>query len=283
MNPPPPINAAEVARRAKSNLAFALACLPRERRRDMTTFYAFCRLVDDIADETGLSRKDRRIQLGAWRRIVCGEQAPADEIGRDLIVLPAKYGFDAAWLEEIIDGVSMDLEAQRFVTFEELRGYCYKVASVVGLVSLRIFGVPPGKGHDYAVNLGLALQLTNILRDVRADWDNDRRLYLPKEDMDAHGVGEDDIAHGRATPQFVALMHYEAGRALAFYDAAVAARPDECLHLLQAAEAMRKIYFGILQKMRADGCRVHEKRYRLSTPAKIAILGGAWLRSFCRF
>lgn len=278
--PDAPANqAADVARQAKSNLAFALACLPRERRRDMTTFYAFCRLVDDIADEGALSVKDRRIQLGAWRRIVRGEQAPADTIARDLVELPSRYGFDPTWLEEIIDGCAMDLEVRRFATFADLQVYCHKVAGVVGLVSLRIFGLPAGVGEVYAERLGLALQLTNILRDVRTDWENGGRLYLPLEDLAAHGVDEQEIATGRPGPGFFSLMRFESDRALAYFEQAVAARPAAWSARLQASEAMRRIYFGILLKMRADGHRVLDRRYRLSTPRKLAILGGAWLQS----
>ena len=274
----PAAAADDVARRAKSNLAFALACLPRACRRDMTTFYAFCRIVDDIADEGDLSLKERRIQLGAWRRIVVGEQAPADSLARDVVALPQRYHFPASYLEEIIDGCSMDLETRRFATYEELRRYCHKVAGVVGLVSLRIFGLPAGTGETYAESLGLALQLTNILRDVRTDWENDRRLYLPLEDLAAHGVTEDEIDQRRPGPGFHRLMQFESDRALACFEAAVAARPDAWLPRLQASEAMRRIYHGILLQMRADGHRVLERRYRLSTVRKLAILGSAWVR-----
>ena len=275
----PAIHAADVARRAKSNLAIALSCLPRESRRDMTTFYAFCRLVDDIADEGSLSVRDRRIQLAAWRRIVTGEQAPADEIARDLVALPARHGFDPALLGEIIDGCAMDLEVRRFATFAELQIYCHKVAGVVGLVSLRLFGLPAGVGEDYAEKLGLALQLTNILRDVRTDWENGERLYLPLDDLAAHGVTEREIAVRQPGPGFFRLMQFESDRALACFDEAVAARPDAWIGRLQASEAMRRIYHGILLRMRADGHRVLERRYRLSTVRKLAILGGAWFRS----
>lgn len=279
MTEAPAIDAADVARRAKSNLAIALSCLPRDRRRDMTTFYAFCRLVDDIADEGTLSVRDRRIQLGAWRRIVTGGQEPADRFARDVAALPVRHGFSPALLEEIIDGCAMDLEVRRFATFAELRGYCHKVAGVVGLVSLRLFGLPAGVGEAYAENLGLALQLTNILRDVRTDWENGQRLYLPLEDLAAHGVGESEIAARQPGPGFPRLMQFESDRALTYFDAAVAARPDQWLSRLQASEAMRHIYHGILMRMRADGHRVLERRYRLSAARKLAILAGAWIRS----
>lgn len=277
--PPPALRAAEVARQAKSNLAFALACLPRERRRDMVTFYAFCRIVDDIADENQLSLKDRRIQLGAWRRIVRGEQEPADEIARDLVVLPQRHHFPAEWLEEVIEGVSMDLEKRRYADFEELRAYCYKVASVVGLVSLPIFGVPVEVGREYAINLGLALQLTNILRDIRVDWENGQRVYLPQEELAAYGVTEDMIDKRQTTLEFLKLMQFQAARAEAFYQAALAARPKEWVGRLQAAEAMRHIYHGLLQQMRARNFPVLHTRCRLSMARKLVILARAWLRS----
>lgn len=277
--PPPALRAAEVARQAKSNLAFALACLPRERRRDMVTFYAFCRIVDDIADENQLSLKDRRIQLGEWRRIVRGEQEPADEIARDLVVLPQRHHFPAEWLEEVIEGVSMDLEKRRYADFEELRAYCYKVASVVGLVSLPIFGVPVEVGREYAINLGLALQLTNILRDIRVDWENGQRVYLPQEELAAYGVTEDMIDKRQTTLEFLKLMQFQAARAEAFYQAALAARPKEWVGRLQAAEAMRHIYHGLLQQMRARNFPVLHTRCRLSMARKLVILARAWLRS----
>ena len=268
----------EVMRRSKSNLAFALACLPPEPRRDMMTFYAFCRVVDDIADEPEFSLKDRRIQLGAWRRTVRGEQMPAGEVAREVVKLPQKYGFSESWLEEIIDGVSMDLERCRYATFDDLAAYCHKVAGVVGLVSLSIFGVRDPAARDYAINLGQALQLTNILRDLRDDWENEQRLYLPTEDLVRFGYFEPDIAAHRYNRAFDDLMRFESDRALEFFARAVAAFPRSEARKLLAAEAMRKIYLGIHLKMRRDGFRVFDKRYRLPLLRKAAIVAGTWLR-----
>ena len=279
MTDPARMNAAEIARKAKSNLAFALACLPARRRQDMVTFYAFCRVVDDIADEDGISVRDRRIQLGAWRRMVRHEQEPADALARAVVALPAHHGFEIGLLEEIIDGVSMDLEFRRYDTFAELEKYCYKVASVVGLVSLRIFGLPPGVGEEYAIKLGLALQLTNILRDVRADWENGGRVYLPQEDLATFGYHEADIAASRYNAAFPKLMAFQSERALEFFAAARRAFPHAHAGRLQSAEAMRRIYEQLLHKMRADGFRVYEKRYRLNNLAKAMILLGSWWRT----
>ncbi|MGI8601502.1 MAG: phytoene/squalene synthase family protein [Verrucomicrobiales bacterium] len=269
---PPVIDAAQIARRSKSNLAFALACLPPARRRDMVSFYAFCRIVDDIADEEGFSVKDRRIQLGAWRRMIRGEQSPANLVARQVVVLPAKYGIEAALFEEIIDGVSMDLERRRYQTFAELQEYCYKVAGAVGLISLDIFGVTDPRARDYAIALGNALQLTNILRDIRTDWDNGQRLYLPLDDLAAHGYTEDDIAARRYNPAFLGLMRFEASRAHRFFGEALAAFPRNESGKLQAAEAMRRVYWALLHKMECGGFQVYNQRYRLSFPRKAAIL-----------
>jgi 15-cis-phytoene synthase len=276
--PAAPIDSAAVARRAKSNLAITLACLPVERRRDMTSFYAFCRIVDDIADEKEFSLKDRRIQLGAWRRIVRGEQLPADAVGREVVGLPRKYDFDPSLLEEIIDGVSMDLENRRYETFEDLRKYCYKVAGLVGLISLKIFGVTDSRAREYAINLGYALQLTNILRDVEADWKNDGRVYLPLEDLAAHGYTIDDVAACRYNDSFLTLMRFEAARAAEYFERAVASFPRHEAGRLQAAEAMRKIYHGILLRMQADGFKIYHRRYRLPAWRKAIILALAWWR-----
>jgi 15-cis-phytoene synthase len=274
------IDAVMITQKSKSNLAFALSCLPAERRRDMISFYAFCRIVDDIADEPGFSLKERRIQLAAWHRIVTGQQSPPHPVGREVAALPARYGFPAAWLSEIVDGVSMDLESVRFDTYEQLLGYCYKVASVVGLVSLAIFGVQGDTAHAYAINLGYGLQLTNIIRDVKADWDNDQRVYLPQEDLARFGYTLDDLSAHRYTEGFRGLMAFEAQRALQFYEQAIATRPESERHRLVAAEAMRKIYHSILLKMQANGFRVFGPRYRLSRWQKGAIVAQGWLRGW---
>jgi phytoene synthase len=176
-------SSAEITKRARSNLAFALLALPAERRRDMVSFYAFCRVVDDIADEETHPIAERKTQLQAWKNTILHGAPSPDPLLDEVLALAPKYHFDPALLAELIDGVASDLGRSRFETFEELLHYCYQVASVVGLVSICIFGHSHPDTQKYALHLGYALQLTNILRDVGQDARDTGRIYLPLEDL----------------------------------------------------------------------------------------------------
>lgn len=265
------LSADEIASASNSNLAMALITLPKERRRDMNVFYAFCRLVDDLADEPGLPVVERRAGLEQWRHCLLepldGESALAPAV-RNLI---ARYELNPELMREIIDGCEMDLEKKRYATWEDLRLYCYRVASCVGLISIRIFGCTEESAQQYAINLGLALQVTNILRDIREDYSNDCRIYLPQEDMERFRYSEADLAAGKRTPEFLELMRFEASRAHAFFDSALRLRPVAERRLLVAAELMRAIYSKILDKMERDNFRNFERRYRVSKLGKLAL------------
>ncbi len=272
---------AEIARKAKSNLALALACLPAARRRDMTTFYAFCRVVDDLADDPGAAPAERAVRLDGWRRAVmdgCGE---GDPVLTETVLLPERYGFPREWLVEIIDGVASDLGRVRYATYEELLGYCYKVASVVGLVSAEIFGCTQPASRDYAVQLGYALQLTNILRDVGQDARESGRIYLPLEDLQRFGVSEQEVLEGRPGPGFVALMDFEYERARELFEAAEAVLPATDRAALLPARMMAQVYREILEKLHRQRYRVFLERCRLHPLRKAWILlthlGRAWL------
>lgn len=276
----PSPSAAAITKASNSNLALALIALPRERRRDMTTFYAFCRIIDDIADEPSVAGEQKRTQLDAWRRAVgelFSEEPPLAEEVRALI---AKYRIDPGLFREIIAGCEMDLEGARYETFEDLRVYCYRVASAVGLVSIEVFGCKNPASKKYALDLGMALQLTNILRDVSQDFRNGGRVYLPLEDLRRFEVSIDDLARKQHDDRFVALMNFEADRALTFYRSAVAALPPEERRALIAAEIMREVYGRLLTQMRRDGFRVFAKRYSLSKLQKISIVTRALVRNF---
>jgi phytoene synthase len=257
------LSSALIARRAKSNLAFALACLPAERRRDMTSFYAFCRVVDDIADNPELSAPEREHELAFWRRCVLEGERPGQPVLDEVAVLPQKYGFPREWLAEIIDGVASDLERSRYATIDELLGYCYKVASVVGLVSVEIFGYQNEATCEYAVQLGYALQLTNIMRDVGQDARETGRIYLPLEDLQKFGVTEEDILQGRHTQAFVRLMDFEHQRAVGFYQRAERLLPAEDRETLLASRMMGQIYREILEKLKRTRYPVFNRRCRL--------------------
>jgi len=173
------VNAAKITRTSKSNLALAFVSLGRERRRDITTFYAFCRVIDDIADDVDLSADEKRRRLSGWREWLRKALPNESSLAADVRDLMEKYTLAPEMLEEIIAGVEMDLGIKRYQTFEELRVYCYRVASAVGLVSIEIFGYRNAACKEYAIQLGLALQTTNIIRDVGKDLRADR-IYLPQ-------------------------------------------------------------------------------------------------------
>jgi len=172
-----------------SNLAFALRVLPQSRRRDMRVFYAFCRQVDDLADEPDMPLEQRRLGLRRWREALSGRAGRSSDeppLASALREVLTRRQVPMEWAVEVVLGCEMDLEGARYRTWEDLRCYCYRVASAVGLVSARIFG---GRGCDaYAVELGLALQLTNILRDAAEDYTVSGRVYLPGEELERFGI-----------------------------------------------------------------------------------------------
>lgn len=269
---PPTETARDIVRRSGSNLAFALAVLPRARRRDMSVFYAFCRVVDDLADDPGLEETERRAGLARWRALVRGEVDDLRPgIESEFADLRVRRALDSAELEAVLDGVEMDLEPLRFRTAEELRRYCYRVASAVGLVSIRIFGCEDPGARIYAEQLGYALQWTNILRDVGEDA-REGRLFLPLEDLRRFGLAESDLLGGSLPDLacFQRLMKHEAAVARDHYAAATAALPARDRRALRSAELMRRIYSGILERMESDGFRVFEKRYRLTKARMMA-------------
>jgi phytoene synthase len=272
---------AEIARRAKSNLALALACLPAVRRRDMISFYAFCRVVDDVADDPGMAADERATRLDAWRRAVLEGRGEGDPVLTEVVPLPERYGFPREWLVEIIEGVTSDLGRVRYATYEELLGYCYKVASVVGLVSAKIFGCTQPGAHEYAIQLGYALQLTNILRDVGQDARESGRIYLPLEDLQRFGVREEDVLAGRSSPEWIALMDFEYERARALFEAAEAVLPQADRNALLPARMMAQVYRGILEKLHRRRYPVFQERCRLHPLCKgwilLRHLGRAWL------
>ncbi len=260
--------AEHITRASRSNLALAFIALPRERRSDITTFYAFCRIVDDIADEPG-ERQAKADALARWRDAVSSRVDDEHALAGEIRTLIEKYRIPVAHFHEIIAGVEMDLDGASYATWEELRLYCHRVASVVGLVSIEIFGARDPAAKEYALQLGLALQLTNILRDVGQDFANEGRVYLPAEDMARFGVTREDIAAKRHSDAFLALMDFEAERAAGFYHAAVAAFPRGDRRALVAAEIMRAVYGRLLSIMRTDRWRVFDRRYSLGKLTKL--------------
>ncbi|MDC0088077.1 squalene/phytoene synthase family protein [Akkermansiaceae bacterium] len=265
-------SSAEITRKAKSNLALAFVCLPKDRKRDMITFYAFCRVIDDLADDLDIPLEDRVAGLDEWREGLKTGFSQPDELQSEIISLIERYDISKQPFLDLIDGCSSDLHPQRFDTWEDLQSYTYCVASCVGVISTRIFGCTHPDSEKYAVALGHALQLTNILRDIDEDLSNGGRVYLPLDDLTRFNYSEQDLINRVHDERFTAMMTYQADRADALYAEAIALIQPEDTKALKAAEAMRKIYYGVLKKMRSDNFQVFEQRYSLSKPKKMAIL-----------
>ncbi|MDO8430840.1 MAG: presqualene diphosphate synthase HpnD [Candidatus Binatus sp.] len=269
---------AQVTRRSSSNFYYAFMLLPAERRRALHAVYAFCRFVDDIADDESV--RDPAYLLDKWRdelgRVYAGD--PTRPVSRALADSVRRFRIPRRHFEDVIAGVEMDLSRDRYPTFEELRLYCYRVASAVGLICIEIFGYRNPSAKSYAENLGIAFQLTNILRDVREDAGR-KRIYLPLEDLKRFGVSEDDILRGVYSGNFVSLMDFEAKRARQFYELALGQLAPEDRATLLTAEAMRLIYGALLERIIKSNYRVLDRRHSLSAPHKLYLVGRAWAAS----
>ena len=264
-------SSSDITAQSGSNLALSFTSLSPEKRRAMSTFYAFCRLVDDVADSTTLSVDEKRTQLEEWRvevhRAYTGGARTA--IGRELSQIVKRYLIPPQHLEEIVDGMEMDLCRTRYETFAELYEYCYRAASAVGLVSIEIFGYRERITREYAVALGMAFQLTNILRDVKKD-STFGRIYLPQQELREWGISDDDIMNGRWSPAMQRLMKFQYYRAHHYFEKSWRLLSPTDRPNLGAAEIMREVYFGVLQKIKRHNFNV------FSSPTRLTKLEKAW-------
>jgi len=263
--------AAEITRRAKSNLAFALRILPTRQRRETIVFYAFCRTLDDLADDDTLPLTERRVRLAQWRDALTSAPAEGASLQRSVVELQQRHRIPVGLLTAVVDGCLADLEPRRFATWNELDPYIGQVACAVGRVSAHLFGCKDPAADAYADALGRALQLTNILRDIGEDLDRGR-LYLPLEDLERFGLDEADLARREASPAFLRLMEFEADRVEAFHREARAVLPASDRPALAPALVMADIYTSLLARMRNDGFRVFRTRYRVPSATKFAAL-----------
>lgn len=243
----------------------------------MVVFYAFCRVIDDLADDLGIPLDERQQGLQKWRDGIANGFPQPNELQSEVTELIQKHAIPKQPFLDLIDGCSSDLEPQRFQSWSDLETYTYRVASCVGLISTKIFGCTHPDSEQYAVSLGHALQLTNILRDVHEDLDNGGRIYLPLDDLARFGLSENDLKNHLCDDRFKAMMNHHADKAEAFYQDALDHLQAQDIKALKAAEAMRKIYHRLLQKMRSDGFQVFDQRYSVSKIRKMAILVGALL------
>ena len=273
------MNAAKITQASKSNLALAFVSLGRERRRDITAFYAFCRVIDDIADDADLPADEKQRRLSEWRHWLRAPGPDESPVATEMRVVMRKYAIGPEMLDEIIAGVEMDLTIHRYQTFDELRVYCYRVASAVGLVSIEIFGYRNPACKEYAVQLGLALQTTNIIRDVGKDLDAGR-IYLPQEDLARFNYSEKELQSRQYNDRFVNLLQFEADRAHGFFSRAAELLPNEDRRSMVAAEIMASIYLGLLRRMELDKFRVFEKQYSLNKLEKARRITAQLLKLF---
>jgi 15-cis-phytoene synthase len=268
-----------LTRKSRSNFFYAFLCLPRPQREALYSVYAFCRIVDDAVD-VGQDQPAKRKELDRWRGEIAQvfDGSPTHPAAQRLQAAVKLFPIPREALNEIIAGVEMDLDRSTYKTFDDLYPYCYRVASAVGLCCIEIFGYSDARAREYAVNLGVALQLTNIMRDVQPDA-LAGRVYLPQDDLDRFGVAAGDLAAGRYTPEFLRLMQHQAARAHDYYDRAWAALPRSDEHRLFAAEIMGRTYFALLETIERRRFRVFGERVSVPTPRKLGIALRCWVRS----
>ena len=265
-----------------SNFYYSFAFLPKPKREAMYTVYAFCKAVDSAVDEPPAG-SDPKEELRRWRAeldlVYAGE--PTWPLMISLAHHARRLSIPKAYFEELIKGVEMDLATTRYGTFEELSLYCYRVASIVGLICLHIFGPTSAHAQDYAVDLGMAFQLTNILRDLATDA-GQGRVYIPQEDLRRFGYSDAELLGRKESPHRYEMIRFEAQRARMYYakaQAALVSLPSKDRRALTVAEIMRAVYSTILERIERPDHAVFGPRVRLSTSNRLAIAGGVWLRS----
>ena len=270
-----------ITRKSASNLALAFILLPRPKRDAMSALYAFCREVDDVADEDSVPVEQRRTQLAQWRediRHAVENAAPQFAVNQELQPVIREFRLPFPLFDELIKGCEMDLDTLRYDSYEQLELYCYRVASVVGLLSIEIFGYKNPACHDYAVYLGKALQLTNILRDVKNDAARGR-IYLPLDELKKFNVTPGEILRGEYSGRYQALAQSVADRARGFYQLARKTLPAEDRCSMVAAELMGSVYWQLLLKLERGRFDVFGAQpLKLSKPHKLALIVGSWIR-----
>jgi len=260
-----------------SSFYYAFLFLPQERRRAITALYAFCREVDDVVDETADAQL-AATKLAWWRQEIAllFDGRPQHPVSRALQPALAPYGITAERLNEIIDGMEMDLTQTRYLDFTGLERYCYRVAGVVGMLAAGIFGYADARTLEYAKTLGPAFQLTNIIRDVGEDA-RKNRIYLPIEDLQRFGVSAADLLQGRHGEAFIALMRFQAARARDFYARAMAGLPAADRRAQRPGLVMAAIYRTLLDEIERDGFQILRQRTSLTPLRKLWVAWKTWL------
>ncbi len=266
-----------------TNFYYSFVFLPAEKRRAIEAVYHFARRGDDITDGS-LAREEAAKEIAAYRAALdeCFSGRGATPELQALAESIQRFAIPRQPFDDLILGLEMDLAGTRYGTFDELSKYCYRVASTIGLISIEIFGYRNPSAREYAVNLGKALQMVNILRDLESDARRGR-LYLPQEDLDRFGIRPAEIMEARYSDPFIELMQFECDRARGFFDAARKALAPEDRRAMVAAEIMGAIYWRVLGRIRARRYNVFGERVRISRPLKFwtalaVYMGREWLR-----
>ena len=268
-----------LANAAGSNFYYSFVLLPGPKRRAIKSVYAFCRILDDIVDSESGGRNPHA-ELQYWREEVDNwfEGYATTDFGDQLLPVIESFDLPREPFVDLLDGMEMDLKWHSYQSFADLREYCYRVASAVGLICIEIFGYQSPRTREYAVNLGLALQLTNILRDLKEDVARGR-IYLPLEDLERFGYSERDMRANVYNSPFIELMRFEHSRAIYYYETAAATLPEMDRRSLFAAEIMSTIYRGLLDSIAAVQFDVYRNRIAVPKTRKLKVALDIWSRA----
>lgn len=272
-------SAKDIAKKSKSSFYYAFNLLPMEKREAMNTVYAFCRQTDDIVDETNEPIDVKVEKLTKWRiqleKALKGnaESALLNKLGKTI----SQFNIPLDPFFELLKGMEMDLQKNRYLTFDDLQLYCFRVASTVGLMCIEIFGYKDKSAKEFAINLGIALQLTNILRDIKSDALNGR-IYLPQEDLARFNYTDKEIFANVYNSNFKEMMEYEVNRARMYFEKASLNLSLEDKKAMFAARAMQHIYFKMLEKIEDAEYNIYRKNIRVNKFEKVGISLGVWAK-----
>jgi len=268
-----------------TNFYYSFLVLPSEKRRAIVAVWDFCRAVDDAVDEAPATASDAdpdsaASQLARWRieLAACYAGAPATQQGANLAPFVKRFALPRDAFEAVIDGVAMDLERSRYQTFDDLREYCLRVASAVGLLCIEIFGYSDPRTRQYALDLGIALQLTNIIRDIATDLERGR-IYIPLDDLARHQCTEEDLRNGTLDDRVRGLIAAQCERAKDFYGKAERELPAVDRRGMVAARIMGGIYHTILDRIELSGYDVFGEKIRVPRPRRAVIAAAIWTRA----
>ena len=267
-----------ITKREAKNFYFAFLTLPAAQRQAIYVAYTFCRYCDDSVDAEG-TVAEKLARVTHLRQMLADtyEGRAQEPLFIGLADVAARYQIPQEYFQEVLNGVESDLVKTRYADFDELRQYCYRVASVVGLICIHIFGYSGGEAaRRHAIDLGLAMQLTNICRDIREDWEFGR-VYLPQDEMRRFGVTEDDLAAGKVTDSFARLLQFQIDRAREHFAGGRLLLPHLPRRSRACPAALGYIYGGVLDRIERAGYNVFDERVTVSKGAKLALMAKAWL------